>query len=116
MATINRLSNGDDMGDMGKKECPSHGLLNQLAAGVLGGEPADEILHHLPGCPDCTTFLKQALDDIGNDAPPAPEIQRRLASNRSRQQYRIAREIIARRAQNAAQSKPESLSPFRPRF
>lgn len=113
MATINRLSNG---GDMGKKECPSHGLLNQLAAGVLGGEAADEILHHLPGCPDCTAFLKQALDDIGSDAPPAPEIQRRLASNRSRQQYRIAREIVARRAQNASQSKPESLSPFVPRL
>jgi len=78
-------------------DCPAAEVWTQFAARLLSRERLEELLEHLSACDHCGVLLKEALEDIQSDAPPAPEIHGKLKTSKAKQQGRIAREILDRR-------------------
>lgn len=79
-------------------ECPAPSAWGELAAGIVSQEEAAQYMRHAASCASCTDEFLYALDALGTNAPPPPDLQQLLTTATPEWQKRFAANIASNKS------------------
>jgi CHAT domain-containing protein len=94
------------------KQCPSMGILYELAAGAVKESDSEELMKHIVMCDHCGPALRQAVEDLRTEVTPEESfIIRSLESNATWWQKELANRL-ASGANKSRETDPGAIRPI----